>query len=358
MKKILFCVMFILVAGCFLRAEKVTVHDGQVTVERDDGSTVLYKSIRFAEEDGVVIPQDQRESTETPWHENIKRTNSDDDTMSCVQPLTQKAYEDLIWGYWEPREADEIVSMASEMLKKTASRSERNAGFLLNRFSYIPAGTFVMGNSDGEGERCVEVIISNCFLLGKTEVTQKQWKSIMKHNPSNYQGDNSSYKDDDLPVEGVSWAEAMEFCQILTQKERGAGRLPKNWKYTLPTEAQWEYACRAGTTTRFNFGDSEDDLARFAWYRNSGWGETHPVAQKLPNAWGLYDMHGNVLEWCLDYYDRSLIGGVDPIQTDGELRVYRGGSWDSWAYLCGSADRNVDTFYGGVHGFRIALVQE
>ena len=116
-------------------------------------------------------------------------------------------------------------------------------------------------------------------------------------------GDNPSrFKGPDLPVESVSWHEAMAFCEKLTQREREAGRLPEGYEYTLPTEAQWEYACRAGTTTRFSFGDSDSDLGDYGWYGGNSSYTTHPVGEKLANPWGLYDMHGNVQEWCRDWY--------------------------------------------------------
>ncbi|MFV0443280.1 MAG: formylglycine-generating enzyme family protein [Planctomycetaceae bacterium] len=141
----------------------------------------------------------------------------------------------------------------------------------------------------------------------------------------------------------VSWEDASEFCRKLTASERAAGRLPSGWSYTLPTEAQWEYACRAGTTGPYN-GDGTGVLSDYAWYDSNaddvGEKYAHPVGQKKANRWGLLDMHGNVWEWCQDWYGEKLPGGRDPLlSSGGSYRVYRGGSWDYSAWGCRSANR-------------------
>ena len=135
----------------------------------------------------------------------------------------------------------------------------------------------------------------------------------------------------------------MSFCQKLTEKERRAGRLPRDWEYTLPTEAQWEYGCRAGTRTRYSFGDDADELGRYAWFRHNRRVEeehAHEVGKKLPNGWKLHDLHGNVWEWCRDWYTEKLPGGNNPeVTSKATFRVYRGGSWRLSAGLCRSAFR-------------------
>ena len=230
----------------------------------------------------------------------------------------------------------------------------------------IPAGTFKMGSPEDElgrydDEKQHRVTLTKVFLLGKYQVTQAQWKAVMGSNPSRSKGDNR-------PVENVSWDDTKSFCEKLN--ERYAGKLPRGYKFDLPTEAQWEYACRAGTKTALNNGKNLagegwfcDNLAVVAWYNYRGDGrETHPVGQKRPNAWGLYDMHGNVWEWCRDWYDNYSNGAVtDPAgPQSGSYRVIRGGSWFIFARRCRSAirgssspgDRDYDL------GFRLALVPE
>ena len=148
----------------------------------------------------------------------------------------------------------------------------------------------------------------------------------------------SSFKGGQLPVETVSWDDAMEFCRKLTERERQAGRLPTGTIYTLPTEAQWEYACRAGTT-----GDNAGEVDAMAWYYKNSGAATHAVGTKRANAWGLHDMHGNVWEWCLDWYGPYFGGRVtDPKGVpSGTLRVRRGGSWGDVAYSARSALRFI-----------------
>jgi formylglycine-generating enzyme required for sulfatase activity len=222
----------------------------------------------------------------------------------------------------------------------------------------IPAGKSMMGSPDGEKDGLTderpqhEVTISKPFYLGVYEVTQEQYEQIMGKNPSEFKG--AKY-----PVEAVIWEDAVEFCKKLSAK---TGKT-----VSLPTEAQWEYACRAGTKTRFGFGDKDEDLGDYAWWgydNGNSEKQTHPVGQKKPNAWGLYDMHGNVWEWCSDWYADSYANAKkqDPTGPDsGELRVLRGGSWFSFPQHCRSASRNskavgnriLSIFVGG---FRVAVV--
>src|SRR5262249_41853232 len=157
-------------------------------------------------------------------------------------------------------------------------------------------------------------------------VTQGEYQSVTGVNPSFFSGSTN------LPVEQVSWIDATNYCGMLTQRERAAGHIAASWQYRLSTEAEWEYACRAGTTTRFYYGDdlSYLNLTNNAWYEDNSDDQTHPVGLKPANPWGLYDMGGNVSEWCLDWYAPYPGGNVtDPLATDSTsgLRVLRGGSW-------------------------------
>ena len=216
----------------------------------------------------------------------------------------------------------------------------------------IPAGKFTMG----EGGRTVVVTLTKPFGLGKTEVTQGQWKSVM--GTDFWEG-----SDKDCPATYVSWDDATEFCEKLTAIERKAGKLKVNEEYRLPTEAEWEYACRAGTETAFSFGDGSK-LGEYAWFdgnaRNVGEKVACKVGTKKPNPWGLYDMHGNVWEWCSDWYDTKLSGGVDPKGPEkGSLCVHRGGSWWDGPGYCRSARRDYRDPSSGYDSlsFRVARSQ-
>ena len=228
----------------------------------------------------------------------------------------------------------------------------------------IPAGSFLIGSPTREKDRLdnegpqTEVTLTEDFWLGKTEVTQRQWEAIMGNNPSRFKGENR-------PVESVTWEVAMEFCRRLTAREQAAGKLPFLHKYTLPTEAQWEYACSAGTTTRFSFGDDPDfdGIDEHAWYFENSELQTHDVGGKLANPWGLHDMHGNVVEWCSDWLTNDYPGGsvTDPIGPQSGLeRVFRGGGWGNAAWHNRTAERGGDLPEIGWerHGLRVALVAE
>jgi formylglycine-generating enzyme required for sulfatase activity len=242
---------------------------------------------------------------------------------------------------------------------------------------FIPPGTFRMGSPTNEVDRYsnegpqTAVTISRGFWMGKYEVTQGEYLAVIDSNPSFFNGvrdwpnPGTDYGTDlSRPVEQVSWIDATNYCGQLTQRERAAGRIGTNSVYRLPTEAEWEYACRGWTSTRFSYGDDPGypNLRNYAWYADSGGGTTHPVGQKLPNPWGLHDMHGNVWEWCQDWAD-TYPGGiaVDPMgPVTGSSRVIRGDFWSPWhgyAMDCRSASRDgLDPdYWSGIMGFRAVL---
>jgi formylglycine-generating enzyme required for sulfatase activity len=216
----------------------------------------------------------------------------------------------------------------------------------------IPADEFLMGEPDetGHDDPRHRVRITKPFYLGKYLVTQEQWEAVMGSNPSHFKGPKN-------PVEQVSWGDCRKFVEELDARVGGG-------KFSLPTEAQWEYACRAGSTTRYCFGDDELRLDEYAWFRENSGRQTHPVGEKKPNAWGLYDMHGNVYEWCQDWYDGYYAGSPtnDPTgPSEGSCHVFRGGSWDNGAGGCGSACREgfIDESQPrllAILGFRVARV--
>ncbi len=283
-----------------------------------------------------------------------------------------------------------VCCFAAERLAAQDSFAGKKAGQELTQrpwfgtFCWCPPGKFKMGDNVREdAPPRVDVTLTHGFWIGKYEVTQAQYQFVMDKDPSSSKG---SFR----PVEMVSWTDATEFCEKLTMLGREAGRLPMGWEYRLPTEAQWEYACRAGTTTLYPWGNDANKLGDYAW---SGWNsgteegiqrlrqmdraaisklspdeaiaisgrKSHPVGKKKPNAWGLCDMYGNVSEWCRDWYQRALPGGTDPEVTEEAItRTVRGGSW------CWSEGplRSAVRHSGGVKpdirsstlGFRVAVV--
>jgi len=266
------------------------------------------------------------------------------------------------------RQMDQQLELVERLLAEANASHALLPGNFTNSLGmnmiWCPPGDFLMGSpKDEEGyqenQNQVQVRISQGFWLASTPVTQGQWQKLMGNNPSNNIGSK------DLPVESVSWNDAVEFCDKQNLQES----LPSGYRYALPTEAQWEYACRAGTNTPFHFGSklngTEANCSTFLPYgteiRATHLSErTSIVGSYPPNAWNLHDMHGNVWEWCADWYGDYLPGGKDPVgPRTGAYRMVRGGAWDFFAVQCRAAyraryepsDRNSDSL-----GFRPALV--
>ena len=241
----------------------------------------------------------------------------------------------------------------------------------------IPAGPFSLGNTGSyEGEYDekppVTIIISKPFYISKYEITQQQYKAVMGNNPSEFKGD-------DLPVEQVSWYDALNFCNALSQSEGltqcytiNGTKVTCDFEangYRLPTEAEWEYAAKAGTKTDFYSGKLtysgnspiDPNLDKIAWYSANSSNATHPVGQKAPNAFGLYDMSGNVWEWCWDRYAEYPSKETKDYQGPeiGTYRVYRGGGWRNLAWYCRSTnrDRNYLDDKNNSLGFRVVLAK-
>ena len=220
----------------------------------------------------------------------------------------------------------------------------------------VEAGSFEMSAADGENESDEvphRATLTKDFYLAQTEVTQAQWKAVMGANPSKFKGD-------DLPVEHVSWNDAMSFCEKLNS----SGKAPNGWKFTLPTETQWEYAARGGKKSKGCKYSGSNTLDEVAWHENNSWDKTHPVGRKKANELGLYDMSGNVYEWCLDDWQAKsgkltaeFTRGNDSAGSD---RTVRSGSFFSRASFCRAAyrgSRDPGDRHGNI-GFRPALVPE
>jgi formylglycine-generating enzyme required for sulfatase activity len=255
--------------------------------------------------------------------------------------------EGLPWEAFSPmtpKQAKAVQARAAEHFNLPPTLSLDFGGGVTMELVLIAPGSFIMGFKDGNADEKPphQVTISKPFFLGKYQVTQSQWLTLMGRDPSHFQGDP------DRPVEQVSWEDCQMSCRKLSEKVRR--------RICLPTEAEWEYACRAGTTTKYGFGDDNGRLGRYAWFNDNSGGKTHPVGRKEPNAWGLYDMHGNVCEWCADWYDRYP-GSTAQLDDFGrKYRVLRGGGWLYDPLNCRSANRDLtspDDRYKYV-GFRLA----
>jgi len=254
----------------------------------------------------------------------------------------------------------EVLAKGKEEEKSQITINGKN-GKITIEFVNIPTGSFMMGDDVVCGQQPVHKVTLKAFQMSKYPITQKQYLAVMSENPSEFKGDEN------CPVECVSWDMAIEFCQKLSQMTGQTVR--------LPSEAEWEYACRAGSASKYCFGDDKSRLGSYAWYANNSGNEpfdaseawdhseamgnyfmiihennckTHPVGKKLPNAWGLHDMHGNVSEWCEDIYHEDYQGapndGTARINDgDQDLKVIRGGNWQDWDISCGAGDRTIGT---------------
>jgi formylglycine-generating enzyme required for sulfatase activity len=208
----------------------------------------------------------------------------------------------------------------------------------------ISAGDFVMGGDGDEDEKPAHKVHVDSFYMDRTEVTQRSFETLMGTNPSRFKGP-------DRPVESLAWHAAIKYCNMRSLKERlkpcyNLTTLSCDFEadgYRLATEAEWEYACRAGSTSRFSFGDAAESLGEHAWFNSQAGQSTHPVGRKKANAWGLYDMHGNVAEWCNDCYSATAYASAATDNprgpSSGDSRVLRGGSWRSTPERCRSAAR-------------------
>jgi len=241
---------------------------------------------------------------------------------AAVAKLDSQAASSLVADF-EKLPASVLIQLPASVLIQLPPR-KNSIGM---EFKLLPGGTFTMG----EGGEAHKVTLTKPFGLGVYEVTQQQYEKVMGKNPSKFKAPQN-------PVEQVIWNDAVEFCRKLSdlpsEKSRG-------YVYRLPTEAEWEYACRAGTTTKYSFGDSESQLGDYGWYDKNSRKTTHPVGGKKPNPWGLYDMHGNVYEWCQDRSGIYPSGSTtDPTgAASGSDRVIRGGSWNLNSVHCRSAYR-------------------
>jgi formylglycine-generating enzyme required for sulfatase activity len=253
----------------------------------------------------------------------------------------------LVFSTWQ-------MASAQNQPKKETTGSSLAKNSIGMEFVRIPKGSFMMGSVNGnKDERPVHrVTISKAFWLGKTEVTQSQWKAVMGSLPDSMSEMEQGFFGDNKPVIRASWEDIQEYIGKLNLKGEGT--------YRLPTEAEWEYAARAGTTTRYSSGEDGGLLGKYAWYASNSKEFIHDVGLKPPNKWGLYDMYGNVWEWCQDWYgDYSRAAQTDPKgPATGQNRVYRGGGWLAKPFDLRPAIRNFDSPDIRKYGIGFRLVRK
>jgi formylglycine-generating enzyme required for sulfatase activity len=241
-----------------------------------------------------------------------------------------------------------IIETQTTPVKITSLITSLPADFKLEMVE-VPGGKFIMGSDEYDSEKPIHKVTVNAFKIGKYPVTQAQYEAVMGTNPSHFAGNPQR------PVENVSWFDAQTFCEKLSELTAQ--------KYRLPTEAEWEYACRAGTQTRFSFGDDDSQLGDYAWFKDNSNNKTHPVGEKKANPWELYDMHGNVWEWCEDSWHENYKNAPNNGSSWNEnhsqtsARILRGGSWFDVPWSCRSAyrDRYYAVYWFNLIGFRVAL---
>ena len=379
----------------------VSPGEHRVRVEKD-GYETYRKPMRFEPGKAMsmyvdlnkAVPEKNRLFVETePEDANVRIINIAQSFYQGIElesgryhvEVTADGYQNK--SMWVTLDAGEDKSLKIRMKRvATATKGKTFTNSIGMKFVLIPAGTFMMGSPSDElgrdnDESQHQVTLSKGFYVQTTEVTVGQWRTFIQETDfrtdaetkggawiwtgkkwekkAGYYWDNPGFSQgEDNPVTCLSWNDVQEFIRWLSRKE---GKT-----YRLPTEAEWEHACRAGSTTAFSSGGitelkcgHDPNLDAMGWYCGNSGKKTHPVAQKNPNAWGLYDMHGNVWEWCQDWYEQNYPSGqvTDPKgPSSGKYRVFRGGGWDHFARYCRSADRHWDypDFRFLDIGFRVA----
>jgi formylglycine-generating enzyme required for sulfatase activity len=306
-----------------------------------------------------VLENSRNANGEVEFDYRLKSANTETSLEVCLENIQTYVQHELS-PVLEAKKAKEEQERASAELRRQQEAQlalqrqqearERNQALFreLNlELVDIPSGSFTMGSNDYDNEKNPHQATLKAFQMSKYPITQKQYQAVIGKNPSNFKGDEN------YPVESVSWHDAVRFCEELSKR---IGQ-----KVRIPTEAQWEYACRAGSTGKYCFGDDVNQLEKYAWYNENSGSKTHPVGEKLANSWGLHDMHGNVWEWCEDVWHENYNGApVDGSAWltggDKDRRALRGGSWVSSDGNCRSANRS--RYVAGISyniGFRVVV---
>jgi formylglycine-generating enzyme required for sulfatase activity len=306
-----------------------------------------------------VLENSRNANGEVEFDYRLKSANTETSLEVCLENIQTYVQHELSPVLEAKKAKEEQERPSAELrrqqeaqlaLQRQQEARERNQALFreLNlELVDIPSGSFTMGSNDYDNEKNPHQATLKAFQMSKYPINQKQYQAVIGKNPSNFKGDEN------YPVESVSWHDAVRFCEELSKR---IGQ-----KVRLPTEAQWEYACRAGSTGKYCFGDDVNQLEKYAWYNENSGSKTHPVGEKLANSWGLHDMHGNVWEWCEDVWHENYNGApVDGSAWltggDKDRRALRGGSWNSDGNDCRSANR-YRNYAGssGNGGFRVVV---
>lgn len=317
-------------------------------------------------------PENENEAVKNEPSEtlpNSAKTTVVDEIQDSAQSATAKGFVSPTKANQDPSKSVPLKVPFDPAQAKAAQRATAESlgkkVVETNKFGMklvlIPPGTSVTTSRDGVFEVLVPVTLTQPFYIGQTEVTQGQWKQVMGTTP--WEKKKNVKEGQNFPATHISREDAMKFCEKLNSLQEDNGVLPDGWSYSLPTDAQWEYACRAGTESKHFFDREKGELVDYAWFEDntSDVDESYPheVAKKLPNPFGLFDIYGNVAETCRDDYKEFTSGGTDPEITDpDELAVARGGSWDDWSFFCNSKSRKPCFSNIGRHdtGLRVAAV--
>ncbi len=350
-----------------IREDDTAYNFAEMTNTRQSYTIYLekYQNGRHVDEANAKLAAIDSEAAAKLKQEQEDAATKDDQAFGIARNAdTQEAYNTYLMNYLNGRHSAEAKERIAEFerIAKEADRIRVALSQYSLRMVQIPEGSFLMGSENGTSdEKPLRTVTLSGFEIGTTEITQAQYESIMGDNPSNFK------LDDSRPVERVNWTDAITFCNKLSEAlelepcynlSTGACDYTKNG-FRLPTEAEWEYACRAESGLAYSLGDDENALDRAGWYQRNSQDSTHPVGRKTQNNWGLYDMHGNVWEWCNDWYARDAYNSGeknDPTGTaSGSDKVVRGGSWIDSPGDCRSAKRrnfDPEDDYSDI-GFRV-----
>ena len=292
-----------------------------------------------------------------PQEEVVPVPPKEEDSTRVKLDLPVKPPSDLVIARKSRTPSNTRIPVALEAKVEARTESEpsepeAHQDILDSDYSWIPSGSLTVWVPYANEARLVEM--QEGFWMGQHLVTQEAYSSVMGLNPSHID-DGEGFFRESLPVNNVSWLDAVSFCKAMTNLGKRHDHLPKGYEYRLPSEVEWEYACRAGSATDYYFGDDPAELLRHAWFKENSKKQIHPVGLKQPNPWGLYDLYGNIREWVGNSFVNTLLGDSE----QDEFRISRGGGYMKSATECKSSSRSTNSLYHRFRnlGFRVVLAK-